>query len=173
MAEQLFHNADGLPVRFGRSQGRRKNTVSGAGRLGANKTMGEMQEVELNVTLTGAARTAFTADRNNDGTMDGFEKGLDSYIPNGAKIVDIRSIALETPAGGTTWQLGTFQVDGTAIDDDGLTVAAAVAQGADGAQVGTVLGQDAYVTVKTVGTYTAGKLHLIIRYLVPAVALKP
>jgi hypothetical protein len=40
MAEQLYHNADGLPVRFGRSQGRRKNTVSGAGKLGAIKRFG-------------------------------------------------------------------------------------------------------------------------------------
>jgi hypothetical protein len=40
MAEQLYHNNDGLPVRFGRSQGRRKNTVSGAGKLGAALRLG-------------------------------------------------------------------------------------------------------------------------------------
>lgn len=173
MAEQLYHNADGLPVRFGRSQGRRKNTTSGAGKLGALRLGGSIQEVELDVELTGVARTLFTADRNNDGTMDGFEKGLDSFLPNGSQIISVATVVLVTPAGGTTWQLGTFQVDGTAIDDDGLLVASAVAAGAAGAQVGTQIAQDAYVTAKTIGTYTAGKLRLIVRYIPLGAALKP
>lgn len=175
MSEQLYHNKDGLLQRFGRSQGRRKNTTSGAGRLGATNCDGEIQEVELQVDLAGSARTLFTADRNNDGTMDGFEKGLDSFIPSGAKPIAVYSIPIVTPAGGTSWQVGAFQVDGSAIDDDGLTAAggSAAAQGADGALINTVLAQDSYVTVKTVGTYTAGKLKIIIRYLLPATSLKP
>jgi hypothetical protein len=171
MAEQLYHNADGLLQRFGRSQGRRKNTTSGAGRLGALNNLGSVQEVELDLELTGAARTMFPADRNNDGTMDGFEKGLDSFIPSGAQIVETKTVVLVTPAGGTSWALGTYQVDGTAIDADGLLVASAVAAGAAGAQAATALAQDAYVTAVTVGTYTAGKLRCIIRYIPQGVAL--
>jgi hypothetical protein len=173
MAEQLYHNADGLPVRFGRSQGRRKNTVSGAGRIGAIRKSGMVQELIMQADLAGAARTMFTADRDNNGTMDGFEKGLDSFIPNGSYIIGTDVIALVTPAGGTTWQLGTFQVDGTAIDGDGLLVASAVAAGAAGAQAATVIAQDAYVTVKTAGTYTAGKLQIIVKYMLPEATLKP
>jgi hypothetical protein len=58
---------------------------------------GSIQEVELDLELTGAARTMFTADRNNDGTMDGFEKGLDSFLPNGSQIVSVATVVLVTP----------------------------------------------------------------------------
>ena len=166
--EQIWHNSDGLPVRFGGSQGRRKNTVSGAGRLGVVKTLGETKTAELNLELTGAARTMFTADRNNDGTMDGFEKGLDTYLPNGAVITAIIVETIVAPAGGTSYSLGTYQVDGTVISATALINAGTVATVPLAA-----LAQDSFITASTVGTYTAGKLKVIIHYLEPAIALKP
>jgi hypothetical protein len=169
-----WKNSDGLFVRFGRDVGKREAASgSGAGvqRGSVVRTAGNEIELTFQVDLEGAARTTYTADRNNDGTLDGFILGLDTPLPAGCKIVDVETVALETPAGGTTWALGTFQVDGTAIDADGLTAAAAVSQGADGAQVGTVLSQAGYVAVTTVGTYTAGKLHVVIRAIVPAADL--
>ena len=168
MAEQIWHNPDGLPVRFGLSQGRRKNTVSGAGRLGVVRTAGETKTAELNLELTGAARTMFPADRNNDGTMDGFEKGLDTFLPSGAVVTGITVQTIVAPAGGTSYSLGTYQVDGTAISATALISAGTVASVPLAA-----LAQDAYITASTVGTYTAGKLKVIIHYLEPAIALKP
>jgi hypothetical protein len=168
MAEQLYHNPDGLPVRFGRSQGRRKNTVSGAGKLGAVRTSGETKTVELNVDLVGAARTLYTADRNNDGTMDGFEKGLDSFIPNGAVVTGVTVMTIVAPAGGTSYSLGTYQVDGTAISATALINAGTLATFPLAA-----IAQDSFITASTVGTYTAGKLKFIIHYVDAAVALKP
>jgi hypothetical protein len=168
MAEQLWHNPDGLPVRFGGSQGRRKNTVSGLGRLGVVRTAGETKTAELNIELTGAARTLYTADRNNDGTMDGFEKGLDSFLPSGAVVTGITVQTSVAPAGGTSYSLGTYQVDGTAISATALISAGTVASVPLAA-----LAQDSFIGASTIGTYTAGKLKVIIHYLEPAVALKP
>lgn len=168
MAEQLWHNSDGLPVRFGLSQGRRKNTVSGAGKLGVVRTAGETKTAELNLDLAGAARTMYTADRNNDGTMDGFELGLDTFIPAGAIITGILVEQLVAPAGGTSYSVGTYQVDGTAISATALVNAGTVA---------TVplagLAQNSFITASTVGTYTAGKLKVLIHYVEPGPALKP
>jgi hypothetical protein len=166
LAEQLFHNSDGLPVRFGRSQGRRKNTVSGAGKLGVVKNDGEIMEAVLQLDLAGAARTMFTADRNNDGTMDGFEKGLDTFLPNGAVVKEVVVLTLVAPAGGTSYSVGTYQVDGTAISATALVNAGTPASN-------VAITQDAYVTGSTVGTYTAGKLLVILRYIVPQATLKP
>jgi hypothetical protein len=163
----IYHNNDGLPVRFGRDQGRRKNTTTGAGRLGVVKKFGEIQQAELNVDLAGAARTLFTADRNNDGTMDGFEKGLDTFLPNGATVLAVRVVTLVTPAGGTSYSLGTYQVDGTAISATNLVNAGTALSSP------LAIAQDSFVTASTVGTYTAGKLKFIIEYIVPQVALKP
>lgn len=167
MAEQLWHNSDGLPVRFGRSQGRRKNTVSGAGKLGAVRTAGETQTVELQLDLAGAARTLFPADRNNDGTMDGFEKGLDSFIPSGATVTSVVVQTIVAPAGGTSYSVGTYQVDGTAIS------ATALVNAGTAAAAPVAIAQDSYVTGSTVGTYTAGKLKVIIHYLPAPTNLKP
>lgn len=169
-----WKNSDGLPVRFGRDVGKREAASgSGAGvqRASVVRTAGNIIELTFQVDLEGAARTTYTFDRNNDGTLDGFMVGLDCPLPSGCKVLDVNTVALETPAGGTTWALGTFQVDGTAISAAGLTAASAVTQGANGAVVGTVLTQDSYVAVTTVGTYTAGKLHVVVRALVPAADL--
>lgn len=167
MAEQLWHNTDGLPVRFGRSQGRRKNTVSGVGKTGIEKTMGERKQLVFQVDLAGAARTLYPADRDNNGTMDGFEKGLDTFLPNGAIVFSCDVEQIVAPAGGTSYSVGTYQVDGTAssatnIVNAGTPLAAAV-----------TLAQDSFVTASTVGTYTAGKLKFVIHYADAPVALKP
>lgn len=167
MAENLYHNKDGLLQRFARSQGRRKNTVSGIGRLGSVKTEGEFMEAELQIDLAGAARTLYPADRDNDGTMDGFEKGLDSFIPNGATVIAVRVLTIVAPAGGTSYSLGTYQVDGTAISATNLINAGTPLSAA------LALTQDSFVGASTVGTYTAGKLKIVISYAVPATNLKP
>lgn len=148
-------NADGLVVRFGRDQGLR------GARAGVTTSTTKTNELVLTVDLEGAARTIFTMDRNNDGTDDGFSL-LDTPIPSGAVIKDFDIVTLETPAGGTNYTVGTFQINGTAIDADGIRVTGGTA----GAQVGTQLAQAGYVGVVTTGTYTAGILKIIVRYVI-------
>lgn len=151
----MAFNSDGLLVRFGRDQGARGS------RAAVTTDTTKVNELVLTVDLEGAARTVFTADRNNDNTLDGFS-GLDTPIPSGAKILGFDEITLETPAGGTSYTIGTWTQAGAAIDDDGIRVSAGTA----GAQVGTQLAQAGYVSVKTTGTYTAGIIKIVIRYMI-------
>ena len=160
-------NSDGLPVFFGQDQGRRKQVATGAGRLGVVKNDGEIQEAVLQLDLTGAARTMYTEDLNNDGTMDGFSMGLDTFLPNNAVIKEVIVETLVAPAGGTSYSVGTYQANGTAISATALVNA--------GTPMSSPfqLTQNAYVTGSTVGTYTAGSILVIIRYIPQAAYLKP
>ena len=153
MAE--FLNADGQVIRFGRDQGKR------GARAGVTTSTTKMNELVLTIDLEGAAGARFTMDRTGDGTNDGFS-GLDTPIPARARIISQNVIELEAPAGGTNFTVGTFQINGTAIDADGIRVAA----GTNGAQVGTQLTQDSYVGVTTTGTYTAGIYKVIVEYMI-------
>lgn len=154
MPSQDWVNSDGLLVRFGPNQGQR------GAKAGVTTGAGKRRELVLEVDLTGAARTIFTADLNGDATNDGFS-GLDTPLPAGVVILSQRVVNIVNPAGGTSFVVGTYQKNGTVDDDDGIRVAA----GTDGAQVGTQLAADRYVAVKTTGTYTAGKVKVIVEYM--------
>lgn len=147
-------NNDGLLVRFGPTQGQRNN------KAGVTTGAGKHRELVLTVDLTGPARTVYSSDLNNDGTNDGFT-GLDTPIPANALILSQRVRTLVTPAGGTNFAVGTYQKNGTVDNAAGIRTTA----GADGAQVGTQLAAERYVTVSTTGTYTAGKVQIIVNYL--------
>lgn len=147
-------NNDGLLVRYGLDQGVRGD------KAGVTTGAGKERELVATITLTGAARTTYTADLNNDGTDDGFT-GMDNPIPSGALIQGFDIVTIETPAGGTNYTLGTFQKDGDAIDADGIRVTAGTA----GAQVGTVIAEDGYLAAVTTGTYTAGIIQVVVRYV--------
>jgi hypothetical protein len=153
MATQI--NSDGLLLRFGRDQGKR------GAKAGVTTSTTKRNELVLFVDLEGAARTIYSTDRNNDGTVDGFS-GLDTPIPANARILSQNAIQIEAPAGGTSFTVGTYQLDGTVDVADGIRVAA----GTDGAQVGTQLTAARYVGVVTTGTYTAGKYKIIIEYMI-------
>lgn len=148
-------NDDGLPVRFGLDQGKRE------GRAGVTTGAGRERELVMEIELTGAARTIFPSDTDNDGTVDGFT-GLATPLPSGAKVVRQEVVNVVTPAGGTNYAIGTYQADGTVDDADGIRTTA----GADGAQVGVALSADRHVTAVTTGTYTAGKVKVIVTYVV-------
>jgi len=162
-----WQNEDGLYIRFATERGEIKA-------VGAT-----VQEVEkyLVVDLDYDDLPAYTADLNNDGTNDGFA-GDDAYIPAGSYITDARVIVEDafTSGGATTLSIGLAQLDGTAIDADGIdaTIAKAAlgannAVACDGALVGgtaTVGANDAYVyTTVATGPYTAGKAKLVIKYI--------
>lgn len=168
MADSWF-NADGLNVEYGRKLARKRNEAH------ATKNFGDLQELvwDIDFAKLPAGGTLFTTDRNNDGTNDGFNTG-DTFIPDQAHI---RSVTLymtdEAAAGGTSITVGTYQVNGTAIDADGLLkpatgITASMGANADlagdGDQIGTALTQKGYLGLTTVGTFTAGKGRLVITY---------
>lgn len=149
-----WNNADGLLVRSFGDQGKRQ------GRVGSTQSNSKEQELILEVELTGAARTVYSADLNNDGTADGFS-GLDGLLPINSIVTDQRVINLVAPAGGTNFIVGTYLANGTIVDDDGIRTSA----GANGAQVGVQTTANWNVAVKTTGVYTAGRVKIIIRYV--------
>lgn len=148
-------NSDGLLLRFGRDQG-----VRGA-RAGVTTSTTKLNELVMTVDLTGAARTIYTTDRNNDGTNEGFG-GLDAYLPAGAVIRAQHVVVLTTLAGGTNYAVGTYQEAGTVDNSIGIRTTL----GADGTLVGTQLAAKRFVGVVTTGTYTAGKVKIIVQYLI-------
>lgn len=97
-------------------------------------------------------------------------------IPAYAKIVSAELQVTTAFAGGTSYDIGLTQPDGTAIDADGLFAALATASinakgkwalGAGalvGASIGAAAGQ---VTAAATGTYTAGAATLFVKYKVP------
>lgn len=111
------------------------------------------------------------ADANDQGIL---------VIPKGSLIVSARLVVLETFAGGTSYQIGTEQTDGTDIDLDGLITDAnaplASINGAGkwvvgtGALVGAVssLTVDSQVKVTATGTFTAGRARLYVE-IIPGV----
>lgn len=167
MANTWF-NPDGLNVEYGRARKRQKNQPK------AVNTLGHIVEVkfpfDLSVHTTG---TTFTTDRNNDGTADGFNSG-DLFIPDQAHILSCEIFMTDTAAaGGTAVTIGTFQVDGTAIDADGFMTAAVATTAAmaanariagTGALLNTGVTQKSYVGAVATGTFTAGRGYALIKY---------
>ena len=96
-------------------------------------------------------------------------------IPANALILDSLLFVETAFAGGTSYNIGLYQSDGTVIDADGLDAAvllAALTANAwidnDGALVGASIGAAAgQVVVAATGTFTAGKAFLHIRYIDP------
>lgn len=149
-------NPDGLEVRFGGEQGNRKS------KAGVTTGSGKRREFILIVDLValGAGGTGYTADLNNDGTNDGFNPS-NTPLPAGAKILGFQEITLVTPAGGTSYEIGTYQEAGTVDVVNGIRTSA----GAAGSQIGTTLTAERFVAAKATGTYTAGKVKVIIEYM--------
>lgn len=153
MMANSWVNNDGLLVRYGTEQGKR------GARPGSTQSNSKEQELILEVELTGPARTLFSTDLDNDGTVDGFS-GLDALLPANSFVTGQRVIELVPPAGGTNFAVGTYETDGTVDDVDSIRTTA----GADGVYVGTQTTDPFNVAVVTTGTYTAGRVKVIINY---------
>jgi len=160
-------NSDGLQVPFGQDQAR--ETASLAGKNSNNGPLGYLV-FDLNFDDL----PTYTADLNNDGTNNGFSDS-DAYVPAGSYITRAWIVVETAFAGGTSYDLGLYQQDGTVIDADGLDAAVAVADMA-AAEAVDMNGQlvatqdsigtaDGYVVVAATGTYTAGKAKVIIEYI--------
>jgi hypothetical protein len=77
-------------------------------------------------------------------------------------------------AGGTSYNIGLAQTNGTAVDADGLFAAIATASltpagkwnAGTGALVGAGIGANpCVITVAATGTFTAGKARLVVEYI--------
>lgn len=116
---------------------------------------------------------AETTDTDNSGTNDGWNDG-DPYIPAGSFITGAWLVVETAFAGGTSYNIGLSQKDGTVIDADGIDAAVATAALAanlavvsDGALVGGTaqVQQNAYLKIAATGTFTAGAARLIVEYV--------
>lgn len=171
-------NADGLQVRFASDW---KQNALRFNRAGAVNSYGRIKEIVIDVELKKlpAGGTNFTADLNNDGTNDGFYNG-DTYIPANASIIGGHLTMGEAAAGGTSIEVGLYTAAGVAIDSDGLLlpasgVTANMAKGdrinLDGAFAAATAGNNGigaangYIAFTTVGTFTAGRGQLVVRYV--------
>lgn len=168
-----YQSSSGLYIRQGADQ------AGQATKYGAyHKGDGAIKE--LIYELDYANLPDYTADLDNDGTLDGFTE-RDVYIPANASIVEafIKVDTAFASGGSTTLTVGLYELDGTVIDADGIdaTIAKTAIDAAgdlvacDGARVGaaaTPVGADnAYIkTTVASGPYTAGQGKLIIRYIV-------
>jgi|SRR5690606_29331702 len=154
-------NEDGLTIGYGR----RTSEYGTAAKVSKG---GEYEELVLEFLGTELADAAAPAN---------FKQG--AMLPAGTYIVSallLVDTSFASDGGTATLDIGTFDVDGAAIDIDGLVAAAAEATlvaGADiagaGDQVGATLTEDAYLAA-TYGTeaFTAGKARLIVRYILPS-----
>jgi hypothetical protein len=159
-----WQNDDGLTVRFGQDQARETDIVPGFQKMAVNY---------LVMDVNGGDEPDYTTDLNNDGTNNGFSD-QDNYIPAGSFITRAIWINEVLFAGGTDYDIGLFEQDGTVINVDGIEEAllVTVIDGTndtvllDGAEVGGILSTtlDSYVKFTPNGTFTAGKAKLILEY---------
>lgn len=137
--------------------------------------------IEYDLTEIAAGAVSYPFDLNNDGTNDGFTKE-EPFLPAGASVLSCDVYAKTGATGGTAIEVGTYQENGTAIDDNGFVTStngaianmAAAGERAIGTgdliadATGVVgLAQDSWVGIKATGTFTAGKGLIVIEYIVP------
>lgn len=172
-------NADGLVIKY-HGQYELGNTPN-VNRLRGVETDGFIKQLvmDIDLELVGASTTYFPFDLTNDGTRDGFSME-EPFIPAGAAIVRVLGVCTEVASDGTDFTVGTYTETGTAIDADGLVSAT---EGVianlgtvgeiiigNGALVGDTSGTvgitaNSWVAVTTNGTFTAGKVRLVIEYI--------
>lgn len=172
-------NADGLQVKFANYWNDKTNFVN---RPRAIEMDGMVKQLVIDYDLVVPAGVQYTADLNNDGTIDGFDLG-DTYLPAFASVLRTVLYVTEAAAGGTSISLGTFQRNGTAISATSLITATegvlanldtvgartygAGALNASAVETASVGANDAYVGLTVTGTFTAGKGKIIIEYIDP------
>lgn len=171
-------NADGLQVPFGNYWSSPENFVN---RAQAVNRLGIIKELAVDVDFTRipTGTVAYTIDLNNDGTADGFSDG-DLAIAANASIIGAYFVSTQTAVGGTSFTVGTYKKDGTAVAatgfftaTEGVTANMTVGKRINGAgalvsaTAGTagVGANNVYVGIGTTGTFTAGKGVLVITYV--------
>ncbi len=155
-----WENADGLQVQFGNQD----PAVVGTDVAVKHRMAVDFRFDEL---------PAFTADLDNNGTNDGFS-GMDAYIPAGSYITSAQIVVTTAFTGGTSYNIGFYEADGSVIDVDGVDAAVAAAALAAGKAVncngdlvgGTLtLTENAYLVIADTGGFTTGAGKLYIDYV--------
>jgi len=140
-------------------------------------------ETNGGVQNTGTRTKAITYKFSFDDLPGGGADSLRAYIPAGAIVKDAFILTTTDFAGGTSYDIGLEQSDGsTAIDADGLFDALVLADldatpGSSvtaaehaGTNSGVLIGQkllvDGYLVVAATGTFTAGEAVFVVEYMV-------
>lgn len=179
---KAWQNADGLQVPFGSYWNDPTNFVNKAKKVSEGASVVKQLAVDVDLTRITAGSVSYSADLNNDGTPDGFHDG-DVRLPANASVLRVTYITRVAAAGGTSFTVGTYKKDGTAVAATGLVTAtegvlanvnaagkrvygagSLVAATAGTAGVGTA---NVYVGVGVTGTFTAGTGVLLIEYIDP------
>lgn len=177
-----WENADGLTVLQPQDFQANVNTENQATSV---RIAGAIKQLEVNINfkkLSDNGGVNYTADKNNDGTLDGFHNG-NVKLPAYASILRATLVATEAAAGGTSFVIGTATEAGAEIDYDGIVTATegvlanvntigkrtygAGAYVATTAGLASIGAADAFIRIATTGTFTAGKARLIIEYIDP------
>lgn len=147
--------------------------------FGMKVTYGRGEAVDANgvvdVTQFGAIhQVTQLIDFDKDGMPSAADLTIrSSKVPAGSAILSASLVVLKAAADATvTVDVGTVELDGTAIDEDGLvdgaTLAAGVKAGA-GLQISTVMAKDGYIKVTPSSTDAADlkglKALLIVEYV--------
>lgn len=153
-----YKDAFGMDVTYGNGEARDANGVVDVTHFGAVK---QIQQV-IDFDKDGVPSTANLTIRS-------------SKIPAGSAILNARLVVLKAAAtAATTVDVGTCELDGTAIDADGLLDGVALSAGvkdpvASEALIGTVVAEDSYISVAPSATTAAalGGLYavLIVEYV--------
>lgn len=168
-----YTTPEGVLVRLG------KYYVDNQGRSSSGKlnTLGSFEkfEIEVDLALLTAGVVDYDADRDNDGTNDGYlaSRGI---IPANSTIKSVTIFTREGAVGGTSIDVGLYQLDGTVVTAaDDLASATAgdvdtVGKRVDGAGTKTVAatsatgGVDSTVGISPTGTFTEGKVQIVVEY---------
>lgn len=172
-----WHNDDGLLVKFHGQYDRNADNYVNRAKAVVNEGPEKCIRMDIDLELVGASATFYPTDRNNDGTNDGFTTE-EAYLPANSAITRAYCITTEIAAGGTDFTVGQYQLDGDAVDADGVldaTDGAAANMSAVGEMVPvtgarltlatSAVTEDSYLAVTTNGTFTAGKCTLYIFYI--------
>lgn len=144
---EQWTNEDGLVVEFG-------PVTSNATEAGDNHIKGKIKQIELRVDVDAGYPTVGEA-------LTTKHIGL----PANAYVASARYIA-EVDFDNAV-EFGTAQLDGTAIDQDGLVATGTTTAEGDGAQVGSVIDEVAYlVMTETTDAPTEGKGTLVVEYII-------
>jgi len=156
----LYTNIDGLTQAYG--------NVRASGREGYTKktsTYGAHSQLVIDFDYTTLG--VYDEGDPQSYTMDKFSE-LMAYIPAGAAIAGALIVPIEDFDAAI--DVGVYEKDGTAVDDDGLvagatpTVAGGLVTGA-GAEIGEVADEDYYIVIApAVGDPTEGRARLIVHY---------
>lgn len=158
-----WENDDGLVIGFG--------ARSIEGKRGGNvRTSGEKEQYVVE----------FSYDDLPEGTALVGADGSYVRLPDNALILDAYLEVLEAFAGGTSYDIGLDQADGTAIDVDGLwdalvladinavgarSVASAHAGTNSGALTNAAITDPAVLIVTATGSFTAGRARVVVEYI--------